>query len=68
MKENNSVTTYSVFIYDGTEIFAKKENFTDANEAVSSAKRIIKSQKEIDPLCTSYAMVWNGKRMISYID
>ena len=54
-------------IYDGTEVicgsrFAKKE------DAIASVKRIIKHQKTLSPDCTAYAMVWDNKKMIYYID
>ena len=42
--------------------------FTNKWEAISSAKRIIKSQNNINPDTTAYAMVWAGKQMIEYID
>ena len=42
--------------------------FTNKWEAIASAKRIIKSQNNINPDTTAYAMVWAGKQMIEYIE
>lgn len=68
MKSNVvSSKKFAAQIYDGMEIvcgttFAKKE------EAIASVTRIIKHQKKLNPECTAYAMVWDNKKMIYYID
>ena len=64
----NSGTGISVQIYDGINIFAKSDNFTNVESAITSAKRIIESQKAIDPSMTAYAVVWNKRNMIGYFD
>ena len=58
---------YRVQIYDGMCEVASKV-FTNKWDAISSAKRIVKSQHYINPENTAYAMVWAGKQMIEYID
>lgn len=64
-KNSNIIT---VEIYDGLKLYAKCDTFTDLITAQLSAKRIISSQKKIDPSTSAYALVWNGKTMVNYID
>ena len=54
-------------IYDGTEVICAT-SFDKKDEAIASVKRIIQHQKTIDASCTAYAMVWDKKKMIYYID
>lgn len=67
--KNNVIDSkkFKAEIYNGMEVvcgtrFAKKD------EAIASVKRIINHQKSIDPNFTAYAMVWDNKKMIYYID
>ena len=68
MKSGIKNSNISIQIYDGIEVIAKNETYTDINSAKESAKRIIDSQKNIDPSTTAYAIVWDHKKMVGYFD
>ena len=59
---------YSVQIFDGMKLMCKKSDFDTSDEAIKSAKRIINHQKSLDSSMTAYAMVFDNKKMIYYID
>jgi len=70
MKNSNIIhSTISVKIFDGLKLVAGSDSFTSVEEARNSAARIIKNQKEIcgDEMC-AYAMVFQGNKMLYYID
>ena len=59
----------SVKIYDGLNLVCENNTFTNAEVAKDSATRIIENQKQImGDAMTSYAMVFDSRRMIYYID
>jgi len=58
---------FTAKIYDGMEVICGS-SFDKKEDAIASVKRIINQQKKLNPECTAYAMVWDNKKMIYYID
>lgn len=70
MKNSNIIpSNISVKIFDGLKLIASSDSFTSSAEARTSAARIINQQKEImgNEMC-AYAMVFEGNKMVYYID
>lgn len=71
-KKNTNVIShekFTVMIYDGMELIGKNSEFETAAGARASAERIIKTQRELlGEGMTAYAMVFDKKRMLYYID